>query len=201
MTHLIPSSFAGRLLLAASLAIAAGMYGLRLLVSAVLDSATIVFLACCLLPLPTLAFLALTARHGLQAGGHPAPLIALVLGLLLAIILPAPPPMNEPRFFATQRGEYEQLVNLARGQRLAHSRMCAGGRAFAAPPEYEQLSKYCIKVDSEPIFSVQFSPLHYERLIVYIDDPARIAEVFGCDDPDGQIQQLEENWFFCSTGS
>ncbi len=141
----------------------------------------------------------LTVIYGLKHGGHAAPLLVLVVGILIALLLPTPPQYyREPRIFQTHRKEYEALVDLARKGQLQHSADCVYDRTFVAPANYAKLSTYCIKVDREPFFSTQFAPIIYDKNIVYTDDPARIKEVFGCNfGAESLIQQLDTNWFYC----
>jgi hypothetical protein len=194
----IPSSYSGRLLLVASLVIAGAVYGLRLLATRMADPAIIFCVLTCLLPLPAVAFFLITVMHGFQAGGHPAPMIVLVLGLLLAIVLPTPPPYTEQRFFTSHRSEYAQLVELARNHNLEHSTRCVYDNLFEAPADYAKLSNDCLDVDYEPFFSVRFAPRSYDQIIVYSADPARIHEVYGYHHADSLIEKLDENWFYCS---
>jgi hypothetical protein len=199
LKSLIPSSFTGRLLLAVSLAFSAGVYGLRLVL--LNDTMGMGELACCLalclVPWPVLGYFLLTATYGLQYGGHAAPMIVLVVGIILALVLPTSPPYDTQRIFQTHRQQYEQLVDLARKGQLEHSAGCTYSSTFAAPKNYVKFSKYCIKVDHEPSFSVQFAPIIYNENIVYIDDPSRIQDVYGCDSSESTIQQLDSNWFYC----
>jgi hypothetical protein len=149
--------------------------------------------------LPLIAYFIVTIIYAFKTGGHPTPLIVLILGIILAVLLPTPP-QYEIRIFNSHRTNYENLVNLAREHRLEHSQRCNIDRSYEPPVEYKQLSADCILVDYQPFFSVQFAPRIYTEQIVYIEDPNRIEDVMGCNIPqDGDYhKQLDKNWYYCS---
>jgi hypothetical protein len=197
LKSLIPPSSKGRLLLVAALVLSAAVYGLRLLVTVAPDPSVFISILAGMLVLFAVLFILLIIKHGIQTGGHLAPMIVLVLGILMAILLPTPSPYTEQPLFETHRKEFEVLVELAANHRLNLTERCEFDNL---PATYAQLIGYCIKVDNWPFFSVQFGPTSYEEIIVYIEDPARIHEVYGCDRSDSLIQQLDRYWFSCSRG-
>ena len=184
-------------MLVAALVMSAAVYGLRLLVSVAPDPSVFIGILAGMVVLSALSFFGLIINHGFQTGGHPAPMIVLVLGVLMAILLPAPSPYTERPLFKTHRKEFEVLIELAVNHRLNLTERCEYDNL---PATYAQLTQYCIKVDNWPFFSVQFAPTGYEEIIVYIEEPARIHEVYGCERSDSLIQQLDRYWFSCSRG-
>jgi hypothetical protein len=91
MKLLIPDSLEGRLLLGVSLVAAAVVYGARWFVMSIPDQSGLVCCPLsCVFPLPAAGYFVITMLYGVKPGGHAAPLIVFVLGVILALSLPLP---------------------------------------------------------------------------------------------------------------
>jgi hypothetical protein len=202
---LIPQSTSGRLLLVVSILASAAVYLFRFALYDLIPS-IVAGLLCvtsgCILPLLAsllaVGYFGVTLAYGFKAGGHPMPTIVLIVGVILALSLPLPPPY-EIRLFKSHQTEYEQLVTLAQNHQLSHGQWCEVDPEFKTPAEYKKLSGECILVDYEPFFSIRFRPRSYTDQIVYIEDPNQIDDVWGCNslDDNEHNKPIGLNWFYC----
>jgi hypothetical protein len=135
---------------------------------------------------------------------YAAPLVLLVLGVVVAIMLPLPPGPEE-RVFAAHRAELEELVELARQRQLAPETwdgQCTAHNEFAMPEGYEEfIASRCLRIGGrEETLYVEIWPYWSYDALIYSADPMPVSG--ACDDYSGEgvPKQLDEHWFLCRRG-
>lgn len=128
--------------------------------------------------------------------GHPAPLIVILLGLYL-IFKPSAPVSAEQLYFEKYQAEYQEVVELVHQEKLTHNDQCQDS-LFAVPDKYQFLTGNCVTVNSGISgFVIEFTPLDFDKLVVYAPDREAVKSVKACDQEGTISQQMDKNWYIC----
>jgi hypothetical protein len=147
-----------------------------------------------------LIVIALIAIRLIRDTGSTVPVAVFLAGLLVAFFLPIPfpsrPPTPEEKLFLAHRSDFEQVVELARYNKLAVGLPdCPAG--YFPSVKYQFLSAAnCMFVDryGDNGLTVQFIPFDFYHPILYVD---RITEK-PCDEADGYVEKkLDDHWYVC----
>jgi hypothetical protein len=140
----------------------------------------------------------LVSLYVFRSRGHLAPGLFLIVGLLLAAYLPVPPTPEEISF-SWERGEYEQIVELARNNQLQHGDNCLAKNQFLSPSSYYQWSRECIQVSQQDGFVVEIVPRSLERPLVFVENPnsESFPPCWSNRVRSEVFKQLSEHWFIC----
>ena len=139
----------------------------------------------------------LVCLYVFKSRGHLAPGIFLISGLFLAAFLPVPPTPEEISF-SSQRGEYEQIVALARNNQLQQGHDCVAENQFLSPSSHDLWSSECIQITRQDGIIVEFAPRSWERPIVFVENPIKEGFLTCWSHSDSRVfKELDENWFIC----
>ena len=145
--------------------------------------------------LALVTFAIFTIIYAFRKGGHPLPIIVLIVGGLLSETAPLPPSPAETTFYQ-YRTDYEAVVELARQHQLGHEGYCQ--YAFSVPDSYRYLTRECVFVETEHGLAVSFAPTTSQLVIAYAENVAALHTLIACDGQDGAVSdQLESNWYLC----
>lgn len=147
-----------------------------------------------------LAFISARRAH------HLAPAFVLLAGLALVPFLPLPPlPLPvypEQEFFSAHRAEFEQVVNLARQDKLK----CMSGSGCSVIARKLPFDLNSISVDgivqvardAQSGLTLKFLPINLYYPIVYFDAPddKRSPWYSECQE-DRWTRKLDEHWYLC----
>lgn len=137
-----------------------------------------------------------TIRYAFLKHGHVLPLAVLIIGSLISQFLPLLPSPAEIAFY-THSPDYEEVVDLARQNQLAHDDDCSN--MFSVPMKYRSLIKDCIDVVKQPAFAIVFSPRTSHRFIAYAETYDALHNIGVCNGEDGAIfKKLKEHWYICT---
>ncbi len=160
------------------------------------------FLLVAMVPVILLGLFALAAfaifaiAYAIRKGGHPLPLIILIVGSIWSETASLPPSPAETTFYQ-YRSDYEAVVELARQQQLGHEGYCQ--YAFAVPSKYRYLTRECVFVEHNHGLAVLFRPPTSQRDIAYAESIDALHDLITCDGEHGSMfRQLESNWYICT---
>jgi len=142
------------------------------------------------------AFVIFTLAYAIRKGGHPLPIIVLVVGGIVSetILLPLSP--AEAVFYKYRSG-YEAVIELARHHGLEHAGDCQ--YAFSIPDKYQYLTRNCVFVEYQRGLAVSFQPPTSGRTIAYAENTDALHTLIYCDGRHGSVySQLEPEWFVCT---
>ncbi|MBI1260058.1 MAG: hypothetical protein GC204_21530 [Chloroflexi bacterium] len=155
------------------------------------------------------AFTVILAIVASRRARHPAPALVLLVGSVLALILPLLPlPLPifpEQEFFAAHQADFEQVVTLARQDQLEcapdGSDCTTAGRKL--PAEYQSLSRFgYVEVDHDVYagLTVRFQPLDSTYPVIYFETAdSRNRWLSSICAPTARwTRQLEYHWFLCA---
>jgi MFS family permease len=151
-------------------------------------------------PIVGLAFISARRAH------HFAPALVLIGGIVLVPFLPLPPlPLPvfpEQEFFSAHRAEFEQVVNLARQDKLkCPINVGCDSLGRDLPAEYQHLSTrgfvwVAHKTPSD--ITVTFWPIDSYYPVVYFDVPDDRKLSWYSECQDGRwVRRLDEHWYLC----
>ena len=148
-----------------------------------------------LLLVSVLFLIGATFWYAIRKRGHFLPLIMLVVGAVIAQILPLPPSPAETAFYK-YRNDYETVVELARQNQLGHNEDC--GYAFSVPEEYRHLTRRCVFIVYDPALAVSFSPPSSHRDIAYADTLQALGGLGSCNEFGSVFKKVETHWYICT---
>jgi hypothetical protein len=141
------------------------------------------------------AFAIFTLVYAFRKGGHPLPIIVLIVGGILSETAPLPPSPAATTFYQ-YRPDYETVVELARQRQLGHEGYCQ--YAFSVPDTYRYLTRECVFVETEHGLAVSFAPTTSQLVIAYAESVAALHTLMDCDGRHGAVSdRLESNWYLC----
>lgn len=138
----------------------------------------------------------LSVGHAFKSSGHPAPLIAMLLGLYL-VFKPATPPSAEQVYFQKHKAKYQEVVELVHQEKLIHNEQCQNS-LFAVPSAYQHLTANCVSVNREHSgLVVEFTLFTENRPLVYSETRHGLQSVNACHGRGRIANQIDRHWYIC----
>jgi hypothetical protein len=135
-----------------------------------------------------------------------APILVLMGGTIFALIAPLPslpqPVFPEETFFAVHRGDFEQVVTLARQNKLVCSPSGCEYVAHELPSVYIHLSiegRVEVYEDDFSGLTVTFRPIDFYYPIIYFEriDTRNVLLHSICTPGSRYVRALDEHWYLC----
>jgi hypothetical protein len=192
------------------------LYGARVIADQWLESArdtfgSLLWIICpiaCILAIGLPAILLWLAVISARYTRHFAPALVLLVGIVLIPFLPLvplpKPVFPEEIFFSAHRPEFEQVVTLARQNKLSCIEyLGCDVLARALPPDYEALSRdrmvqVWVRGNGQSGLTVKFWSLNQYYPIIYFEEAEDRNLFWYAECRDSRwTRKLDEHWYLC----